>query len=378
MATEMSSRDRLLAAIRHEEPDRVPVSPRIWAWLRERYDRVDLSVYLRLQEEFGHDILDCVGNPSPSYAFAWPGTYRLDGVEVEVREELDGDVRVVERTFRTPAGPLHDRSRHAPPGGIYGISPNPTVEEALVKDRDDLQRLRYLFPPLPTSHQAYHQAVETLGDRGLVELYLHGPLDCRGGDARGMQALMIDYHADRELFDGVVSIYHERMMAETRRALEDGVTIIFGSWFYESFSAGWSPTIWRDAFLPRLREQVELVHAAGALYHYYDDGVLAALLPLLAEVGIDILSTCTPPPVGDFDLAAAKRDYGDRLCFKGYIDLLYTMLKGTPEMVREAVREALEVGKPGGGFILGSSDSFRDGTPLENVRAYYAAAREFG
>jgi len=180
------------------------------------------------------------------------------------------------------------------------------------------------------------------------------------------------------LFDALIDLCHERMMSETAAALDDGVEIIFGSWFYESLSAGWSPTIWWEVFLPKLTEHVALVHSAGGLYHLYDDGKLMGVLDWLADAGVDVVSTCTPPPVGDFDLAQAKRRLGDRLCFKGYVDLLYVVKEGTPELIERTVREAMAIGKPGGGFILGSSDSFRDGTPVENVRAYFDAARRYG
>jgi hypothetical protein len=52
--------------------------------------------------------------------------------------------------------------------------------------------------------------------------------------------------------------------------------------------------------------------------------------------------------------------------------------EGTPETIAEAVRQAIEIAAPGGGFILGTSDSIRDGTPDENVRAYFAAAHKYG
>jgi uroporphyrinogen decarboxylase len=51
---------------------------------------------------------------------------------------------------------------------------------------------------------------------------------------------------------------------------------------------------------------------------------------------------------------------------------------GTPEQIEQTVREAIEIAAPGGGFILGSSDSIREGTPLQNVRAYFAAALKYG
>jgi hypothetical protein len=299
-------------------------------------------------------------------------------VRVEQTRTREGEYEVVRRTFHTPAGQLADVVRIPPAGGVWGISPNPNIISHLVKTPQDLDALAYLLSPVHRGHDGYHQAVDVVGEKGLVELYVYGVLDCRAGDARGMQQLMIDYYEDRALFDALVDLFHRRMMNETAAALEDGVQIVFGSWFYESLSAGWSPAIWQEVFLPKLIEHVALVHSAGAVYHYYDDGMLAGILDWLAQAGVDIVSTCTPPPMGDFDLAEAKQRLGGQLCFKGYIDLLYVVKSGTPDRVEQAVREAMTIGKPGGGFILGSSDSFRDGTPLENIRAYFDAARTYG
>ena len=85
----------------------------------------------------------------------------------------------------------------------------------------------------------------------------------------------------------------------------------------------------------------------------------------------------TPPPVGDVDLAEVKRRIGDRVCLQGYTDLIYVLKLGTPALIDRTVREAIEIAGPAG-FILGTSDSIRDGTPLENVQAYFAAARRYG
>jgi hypothetical protein len=47
-------------------------------------------------------------------------------------------------------------------------------------------------------------------------------------------------------------------------------------------------------------------------------------------------------------------------------------------VIEAAVRAAMETGKPGGGFIIGSSDSFREGTPRENLAAYFASCKRHG
>ena len=51
--------------------------------------------------------------------------------------------------------------------------------------------------------------------------------------------------------------------------------------------------------------------------------------------------------------------------------------RGTPEQIEATVKQAIDTAGPTG-FILGSSDSFRDGTPVENIRAYFDAARRYG
>jgi uroporphyrinogen decarboxylase len=375
---EMTSRERLLTAIRHQEPDQVPVSPRISAWLLDYYGDASFETHLRCAQEFGWDLFYCHPGLMPNYVVDMPEQYLLPDVSVEQTRRREGDFVIVERTFHTPAGPLSDCTRIPPARREYGIDPNPVKLEYLVKSPEDLERLPYLLPEPVRNYDAYLAREKTLGDRGLCELYVNGALDCRAGDARSMADLMTDALEAPEFFRRLLRIFHEHVLQITRAALEAGVRIIFGTWFYASMSAGWSPVLWREFFFPLICEHIDLVHSYGALYHYYDDGKCMAILPWLREAGVDVLSTCTPPPVGDFDLAQAKAQVGDRICLKGYVDLLYVVKLGTPELVERTVREALEIAKPGGGFILGSSDSFRDGTPLENIRAYFEAARRYG
>ena len=379
MAAEMTSRERLLATIRHEEPDRVPVAPRIFAWLLEYYGESGLEAHLRAAQEFGFDLCHPVGPDTPNYISSLPDEYPLlPEVRATVKRWPEGECTVVARRFETPNGVLTDRWRVPPTGRGYGIAPNPVSIERLIKEPDDLQRLPYLLPKPAGGAAGYHDAQARIGDRGLAEVTVQGCLDHRAGDARGLANLMVDYHDDRDFVDRLLDLCHEQAMAEARHALEHGARIIFGTWYYNSLSVGWSPAMFGELFVPRIRAHVALAHEYGALYHYYDDGKCAAILDDIRECGVDVFSTCTPPPVGDFDLRVAKRKWRGRVCIKGCIDLLYVIKLGTPERIEQTVRDAIQVGAPGGGFILGTSDSIRDGTRVENVRAYFEAARKYG
>lgn len=374
--TPMTGRQRLMATIRHEEPDRVPVAPRVQAWLRAEHGDSCLATQLRVLPEI--DPMHIVEDGTPNYIDTYPDSYLLPQVQVEQERTDDDGFTVVSRVFRTPAGDLTDLTRIPPPRPEYGVSPNPVKVEHLVKDTSDLEAITFLLPPVNGDFAHVRAAQAQIGDRGVVMVCVRSALDHQAGWSRAVEDLMVDYHIDRELFDRLVGLFHQRSLAQIRAALEGGVEFIFGSWYFTSLSVGWSPAIFAEVFAPMIREHVELTHAYNALYDYYDDGALAGTMQTIADCGVDILETCTPPPVGDFDLRVAKSTIGSHTCLKGYVDLLYVVQRGTPELVEQTVREAMEVGQPGGGFIIGSSDSFREGTPAANIEAYFRACREYG
>jgi hypothetical protein len=223
----------------------------------------------------------------------------------------------------------------------------------------------------------FFRQVEQCGESALVHLNVHSALNHRAGEMMATEDLMVLYHDDLDFFTELMALGHVGQMGEIRAALAAGVRHFFLNWYYNSMSTGWSPAFWTDFFAPQLREACQTIHAAGGLVNYYDDGRCRAVLDLLADSGIDVLQTLTPPPVGDVDLAEAKRRIGARVCLMGHTDLIYVLQMGTPDLVEHTVREAIATAGPRG-FILGTSDSIRDGTPLENVLAYFAAARKYG
>jgi uroporphyrinogen-III decarboxylase len=324
------------------------------------------------------DPMFIVGEGTPNYLGSYPETYDLPEVEVEQQRYEEGNLEVVERTFHTPAGDLSDRTKIAPGGREYGVSPNPIKTEYVVKGPEDLEALKYILHDVNTNFDFLQPSREQLGDRGVLMVCIRSALDHNAGYARDMQDLMMDYYDNRAFFDALVGLFHKRSMAQVKAALEAGVEFIFGSWYFNSLSSGWSPAIFEEVFVPQIREHVDLTHSYDAFYDYYDDGNLSATMEMIADAGVDVLETCTPAPVGDFDLALAKEKIGQKTTIKGYVDLLYVIKHGTTELVEKTVLEAMEIAKADGGFIIGSSDSFREGTPRENITTYFEACRKYG
>jgi uroporphyrinogen decarboxylase len=221
--------------------------------------------------------------------------------------------------------------------------------------------------------------IQTIGERGLLRVHLaNGVGMTLMTTAMGMENAMTAFYDDRPTFDAMLNVCAEYCQKVIKRMLELGAPWIFVSWHDLGVSAGWSPTIWRNAFRTVIKASIDLVHEHGALYHYFDNGPIMPILAEVGELGPDSISSLCPPPVGDADLAEAKRLIGAKVCLIGNVDAIHVMQKGGPAEVRAAVLDAIEAGAPGGGFILGNSDAFFQGTPRENIDAFFAAAREFG
>lgn len=392
MGKSMTARQRLLATIRHEEPDMVPVAPRADNFYKEYYGCACWMHELKAAEEFDFDPviylepnyqhLEDVAKsyiPINNYVKGWAYTYEdLNNVKIDICIERKGSKSIISRTIDTPAGKLTDKRCQALPGTEYGTWPDPYIIEHLVKGPEDLPKLKYILPDHSKAHLAdIREIIRIVGHRGLVETPVCCALDHKAMATMGQEAFMMAMHDNPEFFKELISLFHQDMLSETNALLEAGSEMIYGYWFYCSPSVGWSPEIYKKWFLPLLKEHVKLVHSYNAIYHYYDDGKIMAILPMLKEAGIDVLSTLCPPPVGDVDLAEAKHLVGDTICLKGYTDLFHVIKKGTPESIKVSVRDSIRIGAPGGGFILGTSDCIRE-APINNVKAFFHAGREFG
>lgn len=341
-------------------------------WSGEQYGDHSWLRQLKLQEEFGTDPIVEIQLPKHQ---TWFDDYRrMKGVSIEVFVEDRGEYGRMQRRFHTPAGDLSEVLDLPRPGTG---SNNPVRKEPLVKEIGDVEKLRFLLPdPHHLIGTQFPDIMEIIGERGLLQV----GVTTSSVITRflGMQNAMLTFYDDRQMLDSLLDLFTKYSLKVTKELLELGVPVIYNGWHDFGVSTGWSPKIYRQVFKPVIKTVIDLVHSYDALYLYFDNGSIKSLLPDIAELGVDIISSLCPPPVGDVDLAETKQLIGDKVCLHGNVDAIYVLQKGTPEQIRDAVREAIRVAAPGGGFILGNSDCFFPGTPRKNIEAFFEAAREFG
>jgi len=96
-------------------------------------------------------------------------------------------------------------------------------------------------------------------------------------------------------------------------------------------------------------------------------GAIGDRLELIADSGVQGLECLDPPPLGNVELADAKRRVGDRLFIKGNVDSVHVLLPGQPEVIDRVAAECIRVGAPGGGYILSTACSIAPGVAPESV-----------
>jgi uroporphyrinogen decarboxylase len=108
---------------------------------------------------------------------------------------------------------------------------------------------------------------------------------------------------------------------------------------------------------------------------YHSDGNIAEIIPELIEIGVDVFNPLQPECV---DLVEIKRRYGDRIVIDGAIGTQTVMPFGSPDEVRECVRERVRTLGQDGALILAPTHVLEPEVPIANIRAFVEACREYG
>ena len=353
----MNSKERVKLALDHQEPDRVPLhcsfTPEAEAKLAQHLglEATRLEAYKSEGADMGlamgHDLLTTWLGFATSYYAQDTASYTCEwGVEWQWVDYPTG------RYTEAKSRPLADAVSLV----NYRV-PDPYREEIY----DGARRL-----------------IESYGD----EYYIVGAIPCTIFECswalRGYDRLMLDMIENKrfahELFDAVV----EFSRVAGRKLIELGVDMIWvGDDFGGQTNMLISPRTWREFFKPRYAGLFAEFKAQNPKLKiaYHSDGNIEQIIPELIDIGLDVLNAVQPKCM---DTASLKRKYGRHLSFWGTVDIQEVLPFGTVADVAREVKERILTMGPGGGFILAPTHNIQADTPVENVLAYYEAARRYG
>jgi uroporphyrinogen decarboxylase len=350
----MTSRERMLAAIRRQPVDRIPTD--LWA---------TAEVWRKLRAHFG------------------------EGADLSAALHLDGfagagPAYVGPALPTPPAGESADfwgmrRRTVSHPGGTY--DEQSFFPLASARTVDDLARYAWPrvewfdFSPMPEALRAARARGQATQCGYQAPFYYHNLL-------RGLEQSLMDPLEDPEFTHVLVGRISEFFLAYHRRMFETCDGLIDVSQVTDDLGSQTGPLIglglYDEFYAPHHRRMIALCREFGILVMHHDDGGCRPFLSRLVSMGIDILNPVQWACPG-MDMADLKRDFGDRLCFHGAVENQRIIPFGTPEEVRAEVRHCIDaLASNGTGYILASCHNIQGNTPVENVLALYDEAWTYG
>jgi uroporphyrinogen decarboxylase len=352
----MNPRERVLAVVRHQQPDRVPKMVNFYPTSFRKHPRREAGEVFDTEIRFVRIDAPREQSDFMRYLRSLP-----DDVHVGTRDIL--------QTY-------HDWGYH------------PEVErDARLGDAGTIQEIA--AAPLPdfmarVKPDRLRKDVERLHDQNYAVMasppHLGGELFETAWRMRGFEQFMLDLIDNPPLVDYLLeqltAMHLPVSLALTRAgidilALDDDVA--------ERTRMLISPAMWQRYFKPHVKTIIDTSRAANpdlAIF-WHSDGNIEQIIPDLIEIGVDILNPVQPDAMNP---AKLKREYGDRLTFFGTVGTPERWSWGTPADIRAEVRERIETVGAGGGLIISPAYDLEpeENIPWENVVAFFDAVEEFG
>ncbi len=417
----MTSRERVLEAINHREPDRVPVDLgatgqtgmsastvyRLRKALGFPEKPIEISEMFQMLGKIDEDLMkyagaDVVGLDNPFNMFGIPtggakpfqmrdGTPVVIPEATEYDEEPDGSVLLYacgDRRYppcaKMPAsGYFFDNLDRSQEFDEDALTPKQDFEKDFAVMTDETAR--YLEKRSKELYEGTSQAViGNLGGGGLGDSALvPGPHVREPKGIRRFEDWLMAHLLYPDYLKEVFSMQTEVMLKNLeiyREAVGDRIQIVWisGTDFGTQNGTFFRTEVFRELYRPFYQKINDWVHQHTSWKTFYHCcGSIVEYLDDFVEMGVDILNPIQLSAKG-MDARMLKEKYGKKLVFwGGGIDTQKVLPFGTPEEVRSQVLERLEILSQGGGYVFAPIHNVVAKTPVENLIAMYEAVKEF-
>jgi uroporphyrinogen decarboxylase len=192
----------------------------------------------------------------------------------------------------------------------------------------------------------------------------------------GLSDCMVMVLEERELFEEMMSRSADYFAKLARGAVKEGIDIFFPADDF-AFKTGLfvRPETFAQVWRPHYDRIVAPAREAGIPIMFHSDGKIDAGIEMLLDMGVNAIHPMDPSGI---DYREYKKRYGSRLTLFGNVDITWPLVQGTPADVERDVRDHMEVLKPGGRWVAGSSHSIVNYIPHENFVAMINAFHRMG
>jgi len=139
-----------------------------------------------------------------------------------------------------------------------------------------------------------------------------------------------------------------------------------------------SRQMYEEFVIPYEGRVFQAINGSGLKSYVHTCGAIGDRLDLMSKTVVDGIDTLDPPPLGTVYLEEAKSKYGERFFFKGNLDAVNELLYADEKTFESAVTERIRIGKPGSGYILSSACSVAPHVSPERLKRLVELAEQFG
>jgi hypothetical protein len=414
-----ASRERVLAALAHRAPGRVPVDfgstnvtgmhVSVVAALRRHYGLGNEPVKAiepgQMLGEIAPDLKEILGidtqglhRRNTRYGFPadnWKPWRMYDGLEVLVPGGFNVTIDENGDTLMHPEGDASiPPSARMPKDGWFfdNIVRQAPIDESRLDPRDNLEEFRpipdgeldYLETAARAARATGRAVVASFGGTSLGDIALVPGVGLR--HPKGIRDVAEWYVSTRTRRDYIQAVFAgqvemglanlERIAARLGNCV-DAINVC-GTDFGTQTSSFCSAATFRELWFPHYKRINDWVHANTAWKTFkHCCGSVAKFIPLFIEAGFDILNPVQCSAL-NMEPRRLKDEFGGRIVFwGGGVDTQSVLPFGTPAQVREQVLARCEIFARGGGFVFNSVHNVQAQTPVENLAAMFEAVREF-
>ena len=353
----MTHRERVLTALRHREPDRVPL-----------FYRDEPEVEQRLLQDLGLGDREALLQFF-DIDFRWVGPEYVGPSLYDERTERRRDIWGVEYAY----------TRFNERAGYWEPVTHPLAAATHSHDLDDYPWPRvewFDFSTLPEQVSRFDEYAIMTAPGFASPGLLQSPIQSLVGVEKALIDVAIHpkfFHALTQRIVDFLAPFVDRML----EAASDRIDFFrVGDDYGTQKALLVGPRHWRTFIQPALKQLADIAKGHGAYLYLHSCGAIRELIPDLIETGVDVLDPLQVKATGMIP-AELKRAYGDGICFCGGVDEQELLPRGRPGEIRPAVHQLLDTMCVEGGFFLGPTHNFQDDIPTENIVAMYEAAREW-
>ncbi len=347
----MKHRDRVIAALNHEETDRVPFqatfTPEFANRLRAYYGLVPLRSEPHHREWYGYELEALCGQDALQASVGWSTNYYL-------KEEPYTDnwgVKWKIDAYETPFGE----------GKYTNLNGGP-----LAGDEPDVDSYQAPDPNAPGLYDVVERLVREYKDEYFIIGRIHCTIFESAWALRGFEDLLMDLYVDPEMANKILDttfLYH---LEVARNMARRGVDMIWlGDDFGSQTGLLMNPVTWGEFFKPRYARLCQEVKAINKdlKIAFHSDGCVYDIIPGLIEAGVDVLN---PVQTECMDPVLLKQKYGNNLAFFGGMAVQSTLPMGTADDIRREFDWLKGSLGKGGGWLCAPTHHVQQDTPVEN------------